>query len=100
MSDYIYGERSDGGYEIAELMCLKCKSRWIGVYPAKVTLKEIMCEKCKEVGYVIKTGQTLPDERPCDTCRFFNDKYNNCRLGLSGTNPYCDYRQERSNDEA
>ena len=47
-------------HEVAELMCLKCLDRWIGVYPSELPLKDIEC-KCGEVGYVIKTGQTLPD---------------------------------------
>lgn len=47
-------------HEVAELICLKCLNRWIGVYPSELPLKDIEC-KCGEVGYVIKTGQTLPD---------------------------------------
>lgn len=51
----------DTEYEVAELMCLKCLNRWIGVYPAELPLKDIEC-KCGEIGYVVKTGQTLPDD--------------------------------------
>jgi hypothetical protein len=47
-------------HEVSELICLKCFNRWIGVYPSELPLKDIEC-KCGEVGYVIKTGQTLPD---------------------------------------
>lgn len=47
-------------HEVAELICLKCLNRWIGVYPSELLLKDIEC-KCGEVGYVIKTGQTLSD---------------------------------------
>ena len=47
-------------HEVSELVCLKCFNRWIGVYPSELPLKDIEC-KCGEVGYVIKTGQTLPD---------------------------------------
>lgn len=47
-------------HEVSELICLKCLNRWIGVYPSELPLKDIEC-KCGEVGYVIKTGQTLPD---------------------------------------
>ena len=49
-------------HEVAELLCLKCLSRWIGVYPQNVLLKNIEC-KCGAIGYVIKTGQTLDTER-------------------------------------
>ena len=45
-------------YEIAELICLKCKKRWIGVFPTTLLLKDIECT-CGEKGYVIKTGQSL-----------------------------------------
>lgn len=48
-------------HEVAELICLKCHSRWIGVYPESVLLKDIEC-RCGAVGYVIKTGQTLGDK--------------------------------------
>lgn len=48
-------------HEVSELICLKCLSRWIGVYPSSVLLKNIEC-KCGHTGYVIKTGQTLEDD--------------------------------------
>ena len=48
-------------HEVAELMCVKCMYRWIGAFPSSVSLKEIECP-CGETGYVIKTGQTLPDD--------------------------------------
>ena len=57
-------------HEVAELICLKCLNRWIGVYPSELPLKDIEC-KCGEVGYVIKTGQTLPD---VDVTKFEHDE--------------------------
>ena len=45
-------------YEVAELICLKCKRRWIGVYPTTLLLKDIECT-CGKKGFVIKTGQSL-----------------------------------------
>lgn len=45
-------------HEVAELICLKCLSRWIGVYPQDTPLKKLEC-KCGAVGHVIKTGQTI-----------------------------------------
>lgn len=45
-------------HEVSELICLKCLNRWVGVYPEETLLKNIEC-KCGEVGYVIKTGQTI-----------------------------------------
>lgn len=47
-------------HEVAELICLKCLNRWVGVYPEETLLKNIEC-KCGEVGYVIKTGQTIEE---------------------------------------
>lgn len=52
---------SDMEHEVAELICLKCFDRWIGVYPPTVLLKDIEC-KCGAIGYVIKTGQTIESE--------------------------------------
>ena len=57
-------------HEVAELICLKCFNRWIGVYPSEVPLKNLEC-KCGEVGYVIQTGQTVPD---IDVEKFKHDK--------------------------
>ena len=47
-------------HEVAELICLKCHKRWLGVYPEETPLSMLQCV-CGEVGYVIKTGQTLPN---------------------------------------
>ena len=78
-------------HEVSELMCLRCMNRWIGVYPEAVLLKDLEC-KCGAVGYVIKTGQTLPKERLCDGCDLnVNDK---CKLGLSMTNVWCEYKRK------
>ena len=57
-------------HEVSELICLKCLNRWIGVYPSETSLNQLEC-KCGEIGYVIKTGQTLPD---VDAERFEHDK--------------------------
>ena len=61
-------------HEVSEVICLKCLNRWIAVYPEKTLLKDLEC-KCGEVGYVIKTGQTLedvPDERMLNDVRYQN----------------------------
>lgn len=47
-------------HEVAELICLKCLSRWIGVYPSKSWLKNAECT-CGAVGYIIKTGQNIEE---------------------------------------
>ena len=47
-------------HEVAELICLKCFDRAIHVYPEKTLLKRLQC-RCGEVGYLIKTGQTLEE---------------------------------------
>lgn len=80
-------------HEIAELICLKCLNRAIHVYPSSVLLKDLEC-KCGEVGYLIKTGQTLDNPElnnaECNTCELFRN--GKCKLGLSNDNEYfCDY---------
>ncbi len=54
----ILGIEDNQPHEVAELICLNCHKRWIGVYPQKTLLKDLEC-KCGETGLVIKTGQTL-----------------------------------------
>lgn len=39
-----------------ELMCVACRHRWIGVWPAETPLKRLECAECGEVGTVIATG--------------------------------------------
>lgn len=46
---------------VAELICVKCGKRWIGVWPETTPLRDLECENCG-AGYVIKTGQDLEDE--------------------------------------
>lgn len=48
---------------VAELMCMACYSRWVGVYPSDVLLKDIECPKCGAVGAVVKTGQDLEAQK-------------------------------------
>ena len=57
----VFEFESNMEHEVAELICLKCLHRWIGVYPSAILLKDIECT-CGESGYVIKTGQTLQEE--------------------------------------
>lgn len=47
-------------WETCEVICLKCLSRWIAVFPQEVLLKELECPE-GHVGYAIKTGQTLAE---------------------------------------
>jgi len=46
-------------HEVAELICIMCRHRWIGVYPADTPLKALHCPSCRAYGAVIKTGQTI-----------------------------------------
>lgn len=48
-------------HEVSELICLKCFRRAIHAYPISTLLRDLECE-CGEVGYLIKTGQTLEGE--------------------------------------
>jgi hypothetical protein len=45
---------------VAELICIKCRKRWIGVWPKETPLKDLECENCGP-GFVIKTGQDLDE---------------------------------------
>lgn len=46
----------------AELICVHCYTRWIGVWAKVVLLKDLSCPHCKERGTVITTGQILEDD--------------------------------------
>ena len=46
----------------AEVMCIHCMKRWIGVWPANTWLKDLTCPNCNTKGYIITTGQYLEDE--------------------------------------
>ena len=48
-------------HQTAELICLKCLHRYMGVWPVGTWLKELDCETCGP-GYVVKTGQDLEDK--------------------------------------
>ena len=50
-------------HEVSEVICLKCLHRWIAVYPTETLLKSLECQ-CGQIGYVIKTGQTI--EQKCE----------------------------------
>ena len=42
----------------AELICVNCTHRWIGVFTKQMRLKDIRCPVCKRLGTVIETGQS------------------------------------------
>mgnify|MGYP002524631793 CR=1 FL=1 len=44
---------------VTEVICIRCKKRWISTRPTVVLLKELQCPKCKKKGFVIETGQCL-----------------------------------------
>lgn len=51
----------DDLYVVEELICVKCLKRFINVRPESLWLKDCHC-KCGKKGYLIKTGQELPEE--------------------------------------
>lgn len=84
-------------HEVAELICLNCHQRWIGVYPQKTPLKNIECT-CGVVGMVIKTGQTLPEENQCEDCS--HNKNGRCTLKLSMDSDFiCEYKKQREEEK-
>ena len=82
-------------HEVCELICLKCLNRWIGVFPTKTLLKNLEC-KCGEIGYVIKTGQTIQEEIQCISCKHYNGK---CKLKLTyNKDMWCEYYLKGENN--
>lgn len=55
-----FENNEDLPHEVAELICLRCLHRWIGVYPQELKLADMEC-KCGCVGFIIKTGQTIDE---------------------------------------
>jgi len=47
-------------HHVAEVICVKCGKRWIGVWPEKTLLKDLECENCGP-GFVIMTGQEFDE---------------------------------------
>lgn len=86
-------------HEYAELICLKCFKRWIGIYQETTLLKDLECPQCEKIGFVIKTGQTLildddNKDKECLSCeKYINNK---CSLGLHPDNKYyCGYYSKK-----
>jgi nitrite reductase/ring-hydroxylating ferredoxin subunit len=48
-------------HTVSEVMCVKCRQRWIAIRPSKTLLKELECPK-HHVGFVIETGQVIDEE--------------------------------------
>ena len=85
-------------HEVSELICLKCLGRWIGVYPETTFLKDLEC-KCGEVGFVIKTGQSIVEynDVECYMCQHFSNE--KCKLGLTyNSNLHCEYAAHKDED--
>lgn len=60
IEDFDNDNSEDLPHEVSELICLICLHRWVGVYPKQLHLSDMEC-KCGKIGYIIKTGQTIPD---------------------------------------
>ena len=48
-------------HDVAELICVRCHHRWIGVWPCNTLLKDLKCPSCDRDGTVIMTGQSMED---------------------------------------
>ena len=46
---------------VQELICIRCKKRFIDVRPEGAKLKDLQCPKCKKVGFLIATGEILEE---------------------------------------
>jgi Zn finger protein HypA/HybF involved in hydrogenase expression len=47
---------------VQEVICIRCKKRFIDVRPTSLWLKDCVCPKCHKKGFLIATGQILDDE--------------------------------------
>jgi len=52
----------DGEYYTAELICIRCGFRYIGVWPVVTPMATLHCDRCGTIGNMIKTGELLFDE--------------------------------------
>jgi hypothetical protein len=62
----------DGEYYTAELICIRCGFRYIGVWPVITPMATLHCDRCETVGSLIKTGEFLFDEE--DECEDDEDE--------------------------
>ena len=90
----IYDIDQNSPHEIMEVMCVKCYSRWIAVFPTGTLLKDLECPTCNNQGFVIATGQPLPDEENCNNCEHYINK--KCIANLHFDEYFgCDYYRKR-----
>lgn len=47
---------------LAELMCVACLHRWVGVYPSDGWLSDLECPHCFKTGAIINTGQEMEEK--------------------------------------
>jgi Zn finger protein HypA/HybF involved in hydrogenase expression len=47
---------------LSELICIKCRKRWIGARPEGTRLKDLECPKCHKQGFIIETGEALESD--------------------------------------
>lgn len=46
-------------FDVSEVICVKCWTRWLCVRPSCVFLSQLECAGCHETGGVIETGEDL-----------------------------------------
>lgn len=44
-------------YEVSEVICINCKTRFVSCRPAGVELKLMECYNCRQLGFIIETGE-------------------------------------------
>lgn len=54
---------------LQELICINCKYRFLDLSPSTLWLKQLECPNCKETGYLINTGEVIPNETYERTCK-------------------------------
>lgn len=47
---------------LEENICLDCKHRFLDIKPANLWLKQLECPNCGKTGFIINTGEVIPNE--------------------------------------
>lgn len=95
-----FDEDSKEAYDVAELMCISCKHRWIGVYHSETALKELECPNCRAIGFAIRTGQNMAIWLDLICCFCANCSNGRCKLKLTPRDKHeCDYFLDDKGDE-
>ena len=49
-------------HKVSEVICVQCGARWHAIRPVETKLRELECVRCEKQGFVIETGEELPND--------------------------------------